>query len=52
MEGLIHSSELTEQSIEHPEEVVTVGDQVLAKVLRIDIEDRKIGLSLKRVDNG
>jgi ribosomal protein S1 len=52
VKGVIHISELTNTRIEHPSEVVTVGDVVTAKVLRVDVADRNIGLSLKRVHGG
>ena len=50
LEGLLHISELAEHKVENPEEVVTVGEQIDVKVLRVDTEDRKIGLSRKRVE--
>ncbi|MEM7262379.1 MAG: 30S ribosomal protein S1 [Planctomycetota bacterium] len=49
LEGLLHISELSDQKIESPEEVVKVGDTVDVKVIKIDGENRKIGLSLKDV---
>ena len=49
LEGLLHVSELAEQKVEDPEEVVKVGDSIEVKVLRVDTDERKIGLSLKRV---
>src|SRR5947199_8232689 len=49
LEGLLHISELSEQKIESPEEVVKVGDEIEVKVLRVDAADRKIGLSRKRL---
>lgn len=49
LEGLLHVSELAEDKIENPEEVVKVGDEVEVKILRVDTEDRKIGLS-RRLD--
>jgi small subunit ribosomal protein S1 len=52
LEGLLHISELGEAKIESPEEVVKVGDEVDVKVLRVDAKDRKIGLSMKNVDDG
>jgi small subunit ribosomal protein S1 len=52
LEGLLHISELSELKIESPEEVVKVGDDVDVKVLRVDSKDRKIGLSMKNVDDG
>jgi small subunit ribosomal protein S1 len=50
LEGLLHISELAEHKVEDPEEVVKVGDDIEVKVLRVDTDERKIGLSLKRVD--
>ncbi len=49
LEGLLHISELAEHKVEDPEEVVKVGDPIEVKVLRVDTDERKIGLSLKRV---
>ena len=51
LEGLLHISELTDAKVESPEEVVKVGDEVDVKVLRVDAKDRKIGLSMKNVDD-
>ena len=51
LEGLLHISELTDDKIESPEDVVKVGDDVDVKVLRVDQEDRKIGLSMRNVDD-
>ena len=51
LEGLLHISELSEDKIESPEEVVKVGDEVDVKVLRVDAKDRKIGLSMRNVDD-
>ena len=48
VEGLIHVSELSETVIQHPNEVVKVGDQVTVSILRIDSEHRRLGLSMKR----
>ncbi len=48
LEGLLHISELADHKVEGPQDVVKVGDDVEVKILRVDIEDRKIGLSLKR----
>jgi len=50
LEGLLHISELADQKVEDPEEVVKVGDDIEVKVLRVDTSERKIGLSLKRVE--
>jgi small subunit ribosomal protein S1 len=46
LEGLLHVSELTEDREVSPEEIVKVGDEVSVKVIRVDAEDRKIGLTL------
>ena len=51
LEGLLHISELSEDKIESPEEVVKVGDPLDVKVLRVDVKERKIGLSRKNVDD-
>jgi small subunit ribosomal protein S1 len=48
VEGLIHLSELADANITHPREVVKEGDQVSVKIIRIDPERRRIGLSLKQ----
>ena len=50
VEGLIHISELTSRMISHPREVVREGDAVRLKVLRIEPERRRLGLSLKQAD--
>ena len=52
LEGLLHISELTDEPVESPEEVVKVGEVLDVKVLRVDAKDRKIGLSRKNVDDG
>ena len=48
VEGLIHISELTSRMINHPREVLKEGDAVRLKVLRIEPERRRLGLSLKQ----
>jgi small subunit ribosomal protein S1 len=50
LEGLLHISELADHKVENPQEVVNVGDEIEVKVLRVDTDERKIGLSRKRVD--
>jgi small subunit ribosomal protein S1 len=50
IEGLIHQSELTDANITHPREVVKEGDQVSVKIIRIDPERRRMGLSLKQAE--
>jgi small subunit ribosomal protein S1 len=51
LEGLIHVSELSEQRVTHPKEVVKEGDVVTMRVIKIDPERRRIGLSLRKVDS-
>ena len=46
LEGLLHVSEMSRQKIDSPEEIVAEGDIVDVRVLRVDPEERKIGLSL------
>ena len=48
LEGLLHISEISDQKIEKPEDVLKVGQELDVKILRVDGEERKIGLSLKR----
>ena len=50
LEGLLHISELADHKVEDPEEVVKVGEMIEVKVLRVDPDERKIGLSRKRVE--
>ena len=47
VEGLIHISELDERHVDNPEEVVSVGEELDLKVISLDPEERRIGLSLK-----
>ncbi|HUG93300.1 MAG TPA: 30S ribosomal protein S1 [Planctomycetaceae bacterium] len=47
LEGLLHISELSDQKVENPEDVVKVGDEIDVRILRVDTVDRKIGLSRK-----
>jgi small subunit ribosomal protein S1 len=49
IEGLIHISELAEGHIDHPKEVVAEGQNVTLRVVKVDAEKRRMGLSLKRV---
>ena len=48
IEGLVHISELAERHIELPEQVVNVNDDIFVKVIDIDLERRRISLSLKQ----
>ncbi|MEY3160227.1 MAG: ribosomal protein [Planctomycetota bacterium] len=46
LEGLLHISELADHKVDNPEEVVKVGQRVEVRIIKIDSEDRKIGLTL------
>jgi small subunit ribosomal protein S1 len=46
-EGMIHVSELSDERILHPEQVVKVGDTIRAEITNIDPKDRKVSLSVK-----
>ncbi|MET1134120.1 MAG: 30S ribosomal protein S1, partial [Aeromicrobium sp.] len=50
IEGLVHISELAERHVEIPEQVVQIGDQVMVKIIDIDLERRRISLSLKQAN--
>jgi small subunit ribosomal protein S1 len=49
LEGLCHISELSEERVEKPEDVVQLGQEMEFKILRIDSESKKIGLSARAV---
>ena len=51
LEGLIHISEISETRIEHPKEVLKEGEVVALRIIRIDPEQHRIGLSLRKVDS-
>ena len=51
IEGLIHISEISEKRIEHPKEALKEGDVVTLRIIKIDPENHRIGLSLRRVDS-
>ncbi len=51
LEGLIHISEMAEERIGHPREVISQGDKVMVRIIRIDPEQRQLGLSLKQVSS-
>jgi len=51
IEGLIHISEISEHRIEHPKEAIKEGETKTLRVIRIDPEQHRIGLSLRKVDS-
>jgi small subunit ribosomal protein S1 len=51
LEGLIHISEISERRIEHPKEVLHEGDVVTLRIIKIENDTHRIGLSMRRVDS-
>ena len=51
VEGLIHVSELSDERVDHPKEVVKKGDKLTLRVVKIDVRNRRLGLSLRRVNS-
>lgn len=52
IEGLIHVSELSDERVNHPREVVQEGQEVMVRIIRIDAQRRRMGLSLRRASEG
>ena len=51
IEGLIHISEISDDHIAHPKEVLHEGDEVTLRIIKIEPESHRIGLSLRRVES-
>jgi small subunit ribosomal protein S1 len=51
LEGLIHISEISERRIEHPKEVLKEGETITLRVIKIEPENHRVGLSIRRVDS-
>ncbi|MCY4538220.1 MAG: S1 RNA-binding domain-containing protein [Chloroflexi bacterium] len=51
VEGLIHISELSGERVSHPRDVVKRGDELVLRIVKIDIKERRLGLSLKSVNS-
>lgn len=51
VEGLVHISELSEERVNHPRDVVSIGEQLTLRIVKIDVADRRLGLSLKAVNS-
>jgi small subunit ribosomal protein S1 len=49
LEGLLHISELADHKVESPQDVVKVGEEIDVRVLRVDVAERRVGLSRKQV---
>ncbi len=52
IEGLVHISELSTRHVELPEQVVSPDDSVFVKIIDIDLERRRISLSIKQANEG
>jgi len=50
IEGLVHVSEISKEKVKNPGEKFSVGDVITAKVMNINSDERRIGLSIKRLD--
>jgi len=50
IEGLIHISEITEKNITHPDQIVAEGDKLKVRIINIDPDRRRMGLSIKQVE--
>jgi len=51
LEGLIHVSEISDKRIEHPKEVLKVGEMVSLRIIKIEDDTHRIGLSMRKVDS-
>ena len=51
VEGLIHISELSSERVSHPREVVKRGEELVLRIVKIDLKERRLGLSLKSVNS-
>jgi len=49
IEGLIHISELSDDRVEHPRDAVQKGDTLTLRVVKVDVKNRRLGLSIKKV---
>ena len=48
-DGLVHISEISNDYIKHPSEVLKVGDRVVVKVIEVNVDKKRIGLTIKGV---
>ncbi|MBW6409548.1 bifunctional 4-hydroxy-3-methylbut-2-enyl diphosphate reductase/30S ribosomal protein S1 [Clostridium weizhouense] len=49
VDGLVHISKISHNRIQHPSEVLTVGEEVKAKILEVDEENKRVSLSIKDI---
>ena len=50
VDGLVHISQISEKRIAKPGDELTIGETVKAKIIEVDKENKKIGLSIREVD--
>ncbi len=50
IEGLVHISQLSDEHVKRVKDVINVGDTVSARIVKIDLDERRVGLSLKEAD--
>jgi small subunit ribosomal protein S1 len=50
IEGLVHVSEISKENIKSPKEHYKIGETIIAKVMNINSDERRIGLSIKRLE--
>ncbi|MBI5167269.1 MAG: 30S ribosomal protein S1 [candidate division NC10 bacterium] len=51
IEGLLHVSELSRERVSRPEEVISVGQELTLKIIKLDADERKLGLSLRAYED-
>ena len=49
VDGLVHISKISHDRIEHPSEVLKIGEEIKAKILSVDEENKRISLSIKDI---
>lgn len=49
VDGLVHISQLANYRVEKPEDIVKVGEKITTKIISLDLEEKKVGLSIKQV---
>ena len=49
-DGMVHISEISDDYIKHPSDVLTVGDRVRVRVIGVDLEKQRLSLSIKKAD--
>jgi uncharacterized protein len=47
VDGLVHISEMSQRRIKHPLEVVSIGDIIKVRVLNVEVQKKRISLSMK-----